>query len=112
MILPMMGFLFTLFALGILLGFISLLIPHLRFLAGYVFFPPVLGAIGAFTLSWGLALYGERFFNSETVGGLGFFGGYFLGGFMGGIHWHSDCEQIKKGVQVTHRDMKESDYHR
>src|ERR1700730_14586765 len=81
MVVPMMGFVVVLLAVGVLGGIILFTWKTLRH---YSPFAPVAitGALGALILCWTLALGLERTFNSE-IGGAGFFGGYAVGGAVG-----------------------------
>ncbi len=84
MILPMMGLLFSLFVIGIIGGVISLLLPPCRRFAPLVFLVPIFTSVAAFCCSCGLAIGLEKIFQSTAAGGIGFFGGYSLGGLVGG----------------------------
>jgi hypothetical protein len=82
MILPMMGFVFVLFVAGIIGGIVLYACSSLRHLSPFAFVP-IVASLGALLLCWGLAVGLERAFASERAGGLGFFGGYALGGILG-----------------------------
>lgn len=83
MLLPMMGFLFSLVVVGLLLGFVLFLIPRARRLALIVMLPLVLSGVFALLLSWGLSIGVESYLHSEYLAGIGFFTGYFGGGVLG-----------------------------
>ena len=84
MILPMMGFLFVLFGIGAIGGFIAALGGSTRLV-----FPTavalLLGSTSSCALSWGLAVGLESLFGSSDLGGIGFFGGYAGGLLLGGL---------------------------
>lgn len=82
MILPMMGLLFAVFAAGIVGGIILCLVRPLRRLAPFALVP-VLAAFGSLLLCLSLGVGLERLFVSQQAGGIGFFGGYVLGGLLG-----------------------------
>ena len=82
MILPMMGFLFTLGGGGLLAAVVLAIVPAWRRWVPFALVP-VLAAVGAFVSCWGLAVGLERLFASGQVGGIGFFGGYLCGGLLG-----------------------------
>jgi len=82
MILPMMGLLFAVFAAGIVGGIILCLVRFLRRFAPFALVP-VLAAFGSLLFCWGLAVGLECLFASQQAGGIGFFGGYVLGGLLG-----------------------------
>ena len=83
MILPMMGLLFVVCAAGLLTAAILAIARPWRWCVP-VALVPVLAAVGAFAFCWGLALGLERMFHSQQAGGVGFFGGYIVGGVLGG----------------------------
>ncbi|HTV85045.1 MAG TPA: hypothetical protein VME63_06555 [Dyella sp.] len=80
MILPMMGLLFVAFAAAPL-GAAMLYFVHPRRRLLPLALIPALAAVGSLLFCWGLAVGLERFFASQQAGGIGFFGGYVLGGF-------------------------------
>ncbi len=90
MILPMIGFVFGLILLGSFASVIATIDkrsppvthkPLLQFLLPYVGYVCLFAGLGALILSMGLAFLGEKFFGPHAeVSGLGFFGGYALGG--------------------------------
>ena len=82
MILPMMGFLFTLFVGGVFGGVALAFVPAWRWLVPFALVP-VLAAVGAFVSCWGSAIGLERLFSSVQAGGTGFIAGYPLGGLFG-----------------------------
>ena len=82
MILPMMSLLFTIFAAGTVGGIILCVVRSLRRFAPFALVP-VLAAVGSLLFCWGLAVGLERLFVSQQAGGIGFFGGYVLGGLLG-----------------------------
>src|ERR1700730_11901751 len=82
MILPMMGFVFVLFVAGIISGILLYAIRSLRHLSPFACVP-IIASLGALLFCWGLAVGLEHAFTSERIGGLGFFGGYALGGILG-----------------------------
>ncbi len=81
MMLPMLGLLFMLFVAGLLSAPVLYLVPGRR-LAPFALVP-IFGAVGAFVSCVGLSIGLEQLFASQRVGGLGFFGGYLLGGLLG-----------------------------
>lgn len=85
MILPMMGLLNILFVLGPIAGVIAFLFPPIRRFAPFVFATPMFVSIVAFLSCWGFAIGLEKLLQSQTAGGMGFFGGYCFGGLAGGI---------------------------
>lgn len=85
MLLPMMGFLFSLVVVGFLLGFSLFLMPRARRLALIVMLPLVLSGVFALLLSWGLSIGVESYLHSDHLAGIGFFTGYFGGGALGAI---------------------------
>lgn len=85
MILPMMGFLFALILVGgfaLLIATVNRISPPLRPqpLLPYVGFVCLFAGLGALLLSMGLGLIAEKVFRSHGLAGIGFFGGYVLGG--------------------------------
>ena len=58
--------------------------PENARLAPYIGFIALFAGIGALSLSLLLTLIGQQLLNSETLAGLGFLGGYVLGGLGGG----------------------------
>ena len=82
MVLPMMGLLFALIVVGGLGSLVAIGDPKHAALALYIGFVCLFAGVGALCFSWGLALFGEAL-HSETLSGLGFFGGYALGGLGG-----------------------------
>ena len=84
MLLPMMGILFLLIIVGVFAGVVCLLFRRLRSWALFVALPPVLAGAFSFALCWGLSLSIDRLFHSNRWAGVGFFGGYVVGGLLGG----------------------------
>jgi len=78
----MMGLLFSVFAAGIMCGIILCVVRSWRRHAPFALVP-ILASVGSLTFCWGLAAGLERLFASQRVGGIGFFGGYVLGGLLG-----------------------------
>ncbi len=70
-LLPMMGFLFTLFFGGVIAGLFLLFIRPLRRFSGFALVP-MLSSVTAFVACWGLALSLEAISGSDRVGTLGF----------------------------------------
>jgi hypothetical protein len=78
MLFPMMGLLFMLFLAGACAALIGAVARRLRWIAFPAAIACVAGSVGAFCMSWGLALGLERLLSSN-VGGIGFLSGYALG---------------------------------
>lgn len=85
MLMPMFGFILTLLVVGGLGALVAVGDPQNARLAPYIGFVALFAGIGALSLSLLLALIGEEILRSDTVAGLGFFGGYVLGGLGGAI---------------------------
>jgi hypothetical protein len=104
MILPMMGFVFGLILLGSFASVIAMIDkrsppvtpkPLLQFLLPYVGYVCLFAGLGALILSMGLAFIGEKFFGPRAgVSGLGFFGGYVLGGCGGAAFGFSKASKF------------------
>jgi hypothetical protein len=78
------GFIFALIVVGGLATLVAIGDPHKSSrLTLYVGFTALFAGLGAASLSIILALVGAKLFESETLTGLGFFGGYLVGGFGG-----------------------------
>ena len=69
-------------AVGLLAAVALLFIRPLRFLATYAAVVPLVGACGAWLLSWGLALYLEDT-HHYSISGFVFVAGHFVGGLLG-----------------------------
>jgi hypothetical protein len=82
MFMPMMGFLFMLFFGGLIAGLFLWVITPLRRFTRFALVP-ILASLIAFVASLGLAVSLEAISGSDSLGGLGFFGGYTLGGLGG-----------------------------
>jgi hypothetical protein len=80
---PMFGFIFTLIAVGGLGTLVAIGDPQNARLAPYIGFTALFAGLGALSLSLLLGFIGYQLPGSETVGGLGFFGGYVFGGLGG-----------------------------
>src|ERR1700730_5415440 len=85
MLMPMFGFISTLFVVGGLGTLVAIGDPQNTRLAPYIGFTALFAGLGALSLSLLLLLIGEQVLRSETLGGLGFFGGYVLGGLSGAL---------------------------
>jgi hypothetical protein len=85
MLMPMFGFIFTLLVVGGLGMLVAIGDPQNARLAPYIGFIALFAGLGALLSSAVLALIGQALFRSETLAGLGFFGGYVLGGLGGAI---------------------------
>jgi hypothetical protein len=83
MLFPMMGLLFVTVAVGVAAGIFFALVKPLRKWALFVALPPILGGLVSFASSWGLSLSLEQLLHSERWAGVGFFGGYVVGGLLG-----------------------------
>lgn len=81
----MMGMCLALCALGFGAGVVALFVPRLRRFSAFAFLLPLLSGIGALALAWGLAVFVEKVTGSSNAGGLGFFGGYAVGGLGGAV---------------------------
>jgi hypothetical protein len=87
MMMPMVGFLFALIVVGGLASLIAKADPHAR-LAPFLGFPLLFAGLAAFCLSMGLGTLGEyldRTLGTHFLSGLGFLGGYTLGGLGGAL---------------------------
>jgi hypothetical protein len=82
MILPMMGLLFAIFAVGLLGAVVLLFVRPWRWLVPFALIP-VLASVSSLLICWGLAFSLEHLFASQKAGGIGFFGGYVCGGLLG-----------------------------
>jgi hypothetical protein len=80
---PMFGFIFTLLVVGGLGTAVAIGDPQGARLAPYIGFMALFAGLGALSLSLLLAFIGNQLPASETVAGLGFFGGYVFGGLGG-----------------------------
>ncbi len=100
MILPMMGFLLALIVMGIVAGLALLAIPQWRSFAGFALVP-LLAGITSLCASWALGVGLEAAFNSDGAGGIGFFGGYALGGLLGAALGWAAAVRIKWRRQLT-----------
>ena len=85
MLMPMFGFISTLLVVGGLGTLLAIGDPRNARLAPYIGFTALFAGLGALLLSLLLLLIGEQVLRSETLGGLGFFGGYALGGLSGAL---------------------------
>ena len=83
MIMPMFGFIFTLLVVGGLGTIVAVGDPKNTRLAPFIGFTALFAGIGALSLCVLLTFIGQQLLHSETLGGLGFFGGYVLGGLIG-----------------------------
>jgi hypothetical protein len=81
MILPMMGFVLVLFVGGIISGVALYAFSSLRHLSPFAFVP-IIASLCALVLCWGIAVGLDRAFASERISGLGFLGGYAVGGLL------------------------------
>jgi hypothetical protein len=79
----MFGFIFTLLVVGGLGTIVAIGDPKNARLAPYIGFTALFAGIGALSLCLLLTLIGQQLLRSETLGGLGFFGGYVFGGLIG-----------------------------
>jgi hypothetical protein len=87
MMLPMIGFLFALIVVGGLASLVAKGDPHAK-LAPFLGFPLLFAGLAAFCLSIGLGALGEyldRTSGTSVFSGLGFLGGYTLGGLGGAL---------------------------
>jgi len=78
---PMLGFAFSTFVFGAILGLILFFLPWTRRYYTFAFIP-IIGGVGAVILCMFASLTLEQLI-STTVGGYGFFGGYIFGGLLG-----------------------------
>jgi hypothetical protein len=83
MLLPMFGFILALLVVGGLASLVAIGDPYHARLALYVGFVSLFAGVGALCLSLGFAWLIGIIFHSETVGGVGFFVGYTVGGLGG-----------------------------
>ena len=83
MLMPMFGFIFTLLVVGGLGTLVAIGDPQNARLAPYIGFTALFGGLGALSLSLLLTFIGYQLPGAETVAGVGFFGGYILGGLGG-----------------------------
>ena len=87
MMLPMMGFLFTLIVVGALASLVAAADPHAK-LAPFLGFPLLFAGLAALCLSMGLGVlgqYADHTFGTVIFAGLGFLAGYTLGGLGGAL---------------------------
>ena len=77
----MMGFLFMMFVAGLGLGAVLALVPSWRRRAPLALIP-VLASLGSCAGAWGGAVGLEALISSRA-GGVGFFGGFMMGGLLG-----------------------------
>ena len=84
MLLPMFGFIVALLVVGGLGTLVAVGDPQKARLAPYIGFVSLFAGIGALLLSLILLFIGQKVLQSEAVSGLGFLGGYILGGLGGG----------------------------
>ena len=89
--LPALVLLLLLFVAGLLSAPVLYLVPGRR-LAPYALVP-IFGAVSALVSCVGLSIGLEQLFASQQAGGLGFIGGYLLGGLLG----------AGAGVRLAHR---------
>jgi len=80
---PMLGFSFSTFVRGAILGLVLFLFPITRRFYTFAFIP-IMGGIGAVILCLPTSLILEYSTNTR-IGGYGFFGGYILGGILGAL---------------------------
>ena len=80
--LPALILLFLLFVAGPVSAFVLYLAPPCRYLVPFALVP-VCASVGAFVLCVVLSMSLQQLFHSQQAGGLGFLGGYFLGGLLG-----------------------------
>jgi hypothetical protein len=86
MLLPMIGFTFTLMAIGGLACIIVTGMQKPDRLSGHISFALLFSGLGAFGLSMALAALGGALFGWEGMASLTcFFGGYGLGGLAGAV---------------------------
>ena len=88
MMLPMIGFLFALIIVGASASLVAVGDPYRARLAAFVGFTSLFAGTGALILAMGLGGVGERLdvhFKTMMFGGLGFFGGYAVGGLGGAL---------------------------
>ena len=85
MIIPMFGFIFTLLVVGGLGTLVAVNDPKHARLAPYIGFTALFAGIGALSLCVLLTFIGQQLLGSDSLGGLGFFGGYVFGGLIGAI---------------------------
>jgi len=77
-----MGFLFALIGVAFFAGVGLFVVPQSRPFAGLALVP-LLAGVTSLCASWGLAVGLEAAFSSGNAGGVGFFGGYVIGGLSG-----------------------------
>jgi hypothetical protein len=85
---PMIGFLFALLIVGALASLVAVNDPDHARLTPFIGFTSLFAGTAAFILAMGLGGIGERLdvhFNTTVFGGLGFFGGYAVGGLGGAL---------------------------
>jgi hypothetical protein len=83
MLLPMFGFILALLVIGGLASLVAIGDPHHAHLALYIGFVSLFAGVGSLCLAFGLTWLMGIIFRSETVGGIGFFVGYIIGGLGG-----------------------------
>ena len=98
MIMPMFGFIFTLLVVGGLGTLVAVGDPKNARLAPYIGFTALFAGIGAVSLCVSFTFIGQQLLRSETLGGLGFFGGYVIGGLIGAI-FGSYCA-FRRGLRI------------
>jgi hypothetical protein len=89
----MAGFVIVLFAAGVLSGIGMFLFAPLRPLSPFALVA-VFASLGAALLCWIFGIGLERAFG-ESAGGIGFFGGYILGGLLGALLGYKSAVSIR-----------------
>ena len=85
---PLMGFTFVLIIVGAIVTVAAIAgarVFRYSILAPFVGFVCLFAGLGALALSSGLAILAEELVGSGSLEGLGFFGGYALGGLGGAV---------------------------
>ena len=101
MILPMMGFLFTLIVVGGLATLVAVGDPKHANIAPFLGFTSLFAGLGALFLSIRLGIFFELVAPSHFLSTLGFFGGYALGGLGGALFG------LRMALRRSHRQTSE-----
>ena len=95
MLLPMFGFILGHLVVGALASLVAIGDLYHARLALYIGFISLFAGIGALFISFGLAWLLELNFRSETIGGVGLFVGYIIGG-LGGAAFGLNRAVVKR----------------
>ena len=99
----MFGFIATLLVVGCLGSLVAIGDPQNARIAPYIGFTALFAGLGALSLSLLLLLIGEQVLRSETLGGLGFIGGYLLGGLSGALFGLYRAIRRRRRIQSERR---------